>query len=211
MPRIVAATSNAGKLIELRQLLPTDVQVIGLHEAGLPSPVETGTTFAENALLKARAAVHGGDLALADDSGLEVDALGGAPGVLSARYAGEPADDRRNNERLLGELAQAAAEGRHARFRSVVALVSADGREWIAEGVIEGIIGSEVRGSNGFGYDPLFVICDADAIQFNGRTMAELTLVEKNAISHRARAYSALREPLSAVLDELDITGGAHE
>jgi XTP/dITP diphosphohydrolase len=123
---------------------------------------------------------------------LVVDALDGNPGVRSSRYAGDNASDADNNMKLLAELDGVTDERRTARFVSVVAFVTRDGLEYTALGSVEGRIGRAARGSGGFGYDPLMIICDQDAVQFNGRTMAELTLVEKNQISHRARAYRAL-------------------
>jgi XTP/dITP diphosphohydrolase len=199
--KIVLATSNPGKIAELKQLLPSHVEIVGLAEAGLLSPAETGATFEENALLKARAAVVAGDVALADDSGLEVDALDGRPGVLSARYAGEPGDDARNNAKLLAELSDTHGPNRSARFRSAVALVTAAGREIVAEGAVEGRIGATARGSNGFGYDALFEISDPEAGQFNGRTLAELRVEDKNRVSHRARAYQALIQMIDTAAD----------
>lgn len=194
--RVILATSNAGKLAELRALLPAHVEVIGLADVGLTPPEETGTTFAHNALLKARSAAAAADVAIADDSGLEVDALGGRPGVRSARYAGEPSDDGRNNRRVLRELAGVPSERRGARFRAAVALVARDGSEVIADGAVEGRITDAPRGTHGFGYDPLFEIADARAGDVNGRTMAELTTAEKNRVSHRGRAYRALLDQL---------------
>jgi XTP/dITP diphosphohydrolase len=199
--KIVLATSNPGKLDELRQLLPSHAEVVSLADVGLESPAETGATFEENALLKARAAIAAGDMALADDSGLEVDALDGRPGVHSARYAGEPGDDARNNTKLLAELSGKPGVDRSARFRSVVALVTAAGREIVVEGTIEGCIVNTARGSNGFGYDALFEISDPGAGQFNGRTLAELSIDEKNRVSHRARAYRALLRMLERPSD----------
>lgn len=189
---IVVATNNRGKLEELRALLPAGLNLLTLSEAGLESPDETGSTFEENALIKARAAAGFGDAAIADDSGLVVDALDGRPGVWSSRFAGADARDADNNHKLLAELADVAAGGRTARFASVVALATNDGRTFTARGSVEGHIGHAPRGTGGFGYDPLMIVSDPDAVQFNGLTMAELTLEEKNQISHRARAYRAL-------------------
>ena len=190
--RIVVATNNPGKLEELRALLPPGSVLGSLRDAGLDSPEESGATFEENALIKARAAASRGDAAIADDSGLVVDALDGHPGVRSSRFAGEDASDADNNIKLLAMLDGVCDELRGARFVSVVALVTNDGHEYTARGSVEGRIGHDARGSGGFGYDPLMIVCDPDAVQFNGRTMAELTLEEKNQISHRARAYRAL-------------------
>lgn len=192
MMRIVVATNNRGKLEELRTLLPVGLVLLTMAEAGLDSPEETGSTFEANALLKARAAVGYGDAAIADDSGLVVDALNGRPGVWSSRFAGADASDVDNNAMLLAELSGVPVDRRTARFVSVVALVTKDGREYTARGSVEGRIGHGGRGTGGFGYDPLMIVSDPDAVQFNGRSMAELTLDEKNQISHRARAYRAL-------------------
>jgi len=190
--RIVVATNNRGKLEELHALLPDGFALLTLSDAGLDSPEETGSTFEENALIKARAAASTGAAAIADDSGLVVDALDGRPGVWSSRFAGEGASDADNNLKLLEELAGVPDERRAARFVSVVALVTNDGREFTACGSVEGRIGHDGRGSGGFGYDPLLIVTDPDAVAFQGQTMAELTLAEKNQISHRARAHRAL-------------------
>jgi len=188
---LVVATNNRGKLEELQSLLPDGLTLLTMGDAGIDSPDETGTTFQENALIKARAAVRMG-LAIADDSGLVVDALDGRPGVWSSRYAGVGATDADNNAKLLRELDSVADERRTARFVSVVALVSRDGLEFVASGSVEGQIGHAPRGTGGFGYDPLMIVTDRDAVEFHGQTMAELTLEEKNSISHRGRAYRAL-------------------
>lgn len=188
---IVVATNNRGKLEELRALLPDGLRLLTLNDVGIDPPEETGTTFEENALIKARTAAQA-RLAIADDSGLVVDALSGRPGVWSSRFAGPDASDADNNAKLLDELAGVSEERRTARFVSVVALVTRDGREFTARGSLEGRIGHRSRGSGGFGYDPLMILDDPDAVQFKGRTMAELELDEKNSISHRGRAYRAL-------------------
>jgi XTP/dITP diphosphohydrolase len=199
---LVVATSNRGKIDELRALLaslPVDLVALGEVVPHLSRVVEDGATFAGNAFKKARAAARAtGMLALADDSGLEVDALDGRPGVRSARFAREEATDAENNSALLATL---AASGRsppfYARFRRVLALSDPDtgqGEVWIAEGVCEGTIASVPRGSLGFGYDPLFVVAGT------ARTMAELERNEKNAVSHRARAVAALRPQLARLL-----------
>jgi XTP/dITP diphosphohydrolase len=190
--RIVVATNNQGKLEELRSLLPAGQELLTLSDAGLDSPEETGDTFEENALIKARSAAASGDAALADDSGLVVDALDGRPDVWSSRFAGVDATDADNNKLLLCELRDTPDELRTARFVSVVAFVTHDGREFTARGSVEGRIGRAGRGTGGFGYDPLMIVTDPNAVKFNGRTMAQLTLDEKNQISHRARAYRAL-------------------
>jgi XTP/dITP diphosphohydrolase len=194
---LLLASNNPGKLEELRSLLPDDVVIRTLGEVGLESPAETGETISENATLKAvTAAKASGLLTLADDSGLEIDALDGQPGVRSARYAGEPASDQRNTNRVLQELSAVPAGERNAAFTCVLALANPDGVLASARGRCSGTIGFEPRGANGFGYDPIFVLQD-------GRTMAELDSSEKNQISHRGKA---LREILPAVL----IAIGAH-
>ncbi len=192
---IVLASSNRGKLAELRQLLPDWAGVRAADEAGVTLPEETGTTFAENALLKARAAAaQTGLVAIADDSGLEVDILEGAPGIRSARFAGEHATDAENNALLLRQLYDIPPERRTARFRSVVAAVIPGGIELAAEGVIEGRIVEIARGSGGFGYDSLF-----QPTGYN-QTMAELTMDEKNRISHRGQALRKVAEQLVPLL-----------
>ncbi|WP_448574657.1 RdgB/HAM1 family non-canonical purine NTP pyrophosphatase [Thermomicrobium sp.] len=199
--RIVLATANPGKIRELRALLPPNVDVVSASELGIRLPPETGETFAENALLKARVAARdSGLIALADDSGLEVDALGGRPGVHSARFAGEQADDAQNIARLLRELRDIPLSQRTARFRAVVAIVAPDGREAIVDGTIEGYIAEEPRGGGGFGYDPVFIPRGHD------RTFAEMTLQEKNRSSHRAQA---LQRAVPILLDWLGCTGQA--
>lgn len=191
---VVVATGNVGKLVEIRSAMPFEGwRFVAASELGpWDPPEETGKTFAENALIKARyAAQTFGHAALADDSGLEVDALDGEPGVYSSRYAGPCASDEENNRRLLLALKDVPEAGRSARFRSAVAVVAEDGTEILADGACEGSIGFEPKGSGGFGYDPLF---RPDATP--GRTMAELELAEKNAISHRGAALRALAEKI---------------
>jgi XTP/dITP diphosphohydrolase len=188
---LVLATHNVGKVRQLRTLLGDDVVVTSLAELGLDAPLETGATFAENATLKAVAAAkETGILSLADDSGLEVDALAGAPGVCSARYAGEGATDRTNYERLLVELGQTPDKQRTARFVCVLAMANADGLLASASGICKGRINRAPRGTNGFGYDPVFEMED-------GRTVAELTEAEKNHMSHRG---IAMREMMPGLL-----------
>ena len=191
-PRIVVATGNPGKLAEIRAILAADhldVDLVAMSELGVDSPEEHGDTFEANALLKARACAQATGLpALADDSGLEVDALGGDPGVRSARYAGEPADDVANNAKLVAALADVPAATRTARFVCAAAMATPDGREHVVRGTMEGRIVDESRGDLGFGYDPHFV----SAAIGDGRTNAELTPQEKDAISHRGAALRAL-------------------
>lgn len=184
---LIAATNNSHKLEEIKAILKDkDMEIRSMAEAGLDIDIEeNGSTFAENALIKARE-VHRltGEAAIADDSGLEVFALQGQPGVRSARYSGEAgADkDKRNNEKLKAAMKDVPDEKRGARFCSVIAAVFPDGSELTAEGFVYGKIGYAEKGSNGFGYDPLFIV------EGYGKTMAELTSGEKNKISHRANA-----------------------
>ena len=190
MNRLVLASANPGKLRELAALLaPLHVQLHSLAELGIPSPAETGTTFLANAVLKARHAAARARLpALADDSGLEVDALGGRPGVRSARFAGEGASDDANLRKLLAELEEVPEAARQARYQCVIACVreANDAAPLIASGTWEGHIAREPHGSAGFGYDPVFV--PAGEL----RTAAELPAAHKNAVSHRAQALEAL-------------------
>lgn len=184
--KILLATQNQGKVRELQGLLvDEEIEVISLLDIPDWKDVEEdGVTFADNAALKAKEAVRStGLIALADDSGLEVDALNGAPGVYSARYAGEPKDDERNNDKLLHFLETIPEAKRTARFRCALVMVTPFGEEYLTEGAVEGRILTERRGAGGFGYDPLFYLPEFD------RTMAELTLTEKNAVSHRAQAF----------------------
>ena len=189
---VVVATGNAHKLDEMRAILAPimgGMHFVALSELGdFPDPVEDGQTFLENALIKARAALDetGLAMAVADDSGLCVDALGGAPGVRSARWAGRHGDDDANNDKLLAELADVPEERRTAHFHSTVVLVLRDKkgeRVLSGEGDCAGSIGLARRGTGGFGYDPLFVLDEVAA-----RTMAELTPAEKNLVSHRHHA-----------------------
>jgi XTP/dITP diphosphohydrolase len=183
-PGLVLATHNDHKLREFGRLLgATPLQPL---PAGAPRPEETGATFAANALIKARsAAAATGRAAIADDSGIEADALGGRPGVRSARYAGERATDAENLAKLRAE----APSGSRLRYVCVIAHVTPDGAERLFQGACTGTMAAEERGSGGFGYDPVFVPDDALAA---GRTMAELSDAEKDEISHRGRAARAL-------------------
>jgi XTP/dITP diphosphohydrolase len=168
-------------------------ELTSLAELGLPSPEETGASFLDNALLKARhAAVLSGCAAIADDSGIEVDALGGSPGIHSARYAGSGASDAANNAKLLQALADVPPEARHARYRcALVFIEAADTPPLVAEASWEGLILASPRGAGGFGYDPYFWLPDL------GKTAAELESGEKNRLSHRAKAMLALRGMLT--------------
>jgi XTP/dITP diphosphohydrolase len=196
MTRIVLASSNAGKLRELEALLaPFGLTLTPQSALGIDTPPETGTTFLANALLKARhAAGLSGMPALADDSGIEVDALQGRPGLHSARYAGEGASDADNLEKLLHELQTVPPEKRLARYQAVIVLLNDanDPNPVVAQGTWEGSITSTPRGSGGFGYDPIFLPSGFD------RTAAELPAVEKNAISHRGKALRSLVAKLEA-------------
>jgi XTP/dITP diphosphohydrolase len=195
--RVVVATGNAGKLAEIRAALdvpglefvtPADLGAEPLDVA------ETGDAFTDNALLKASAyRTHFGMAALADDSGLVVDALGGRPGVKSSRFAGERASDADNTRKLLEELDGFGSEMRAARFQCVLVLLDENGEATWACGTCEGQIGFSPRGKGGFGYDPVFLPEESA-----GSTMAELTLSEKNAISHRGKALRALKEQMLA-------------
>ena len=200
--RLVFATNNAHKLEEVRRILPPTCAVISLREAGMIADIpETGTTLDENSRQKAEAVcqwlkVNGQwpnvDGVFADDTGLEVEALNGAPGVYSARYAGEPANDANNRAKLIGAMEGMA--NRRARFRTVVTLIRGE-RIDRAEGIVWGRILPEERGSNGFGYDRLFVPQE-EAENGRGRTFAEMGEDEKNEISHRARAIAAMQKVL---------------
>jgi len=199
---VLLATTNRGKLAELKALLDDlPIELVTLEDA-LPDRhhvVEDGATFEENALIKARAAASAAMLVtLAEDTGLEVDALGGRPGVRSARFAKEGATDAENNAALLNALEEVEDGQRVARFRCVLALIDPwaepDERERTTEGRCEGAIARVPRGAGGFGYDPLFIV---DGLE---RTMAELSEDEKNRISHRARAVLAMRPALEALI-----------
>jgi XTP/dITP diphosphohydrolase len=195
--RLVVATGNAHKLDEIRAILGgLELELVPMSELGVPEPVEDGDTFEANALLKARACVAVTGLpALADDSGLEVDALGGEPGVFSARYAGEPKDDAANNAKLVEALLEVPPERRTARFVCAATIVTPDGDEVVVRGAMTGHLVDRPRGSHGFGYDPHFVSDAAD-----GRTNAELAPAEKDAISHRGAAFRLLRPHVARLM-----------
>jgi XTP/dITP diphosphohydrolase len=199
--RLVLASANPDKAREISALLSSAARDVELlpRPPEVPDVVEDGATLRDNARLKARAlAAATGEAAVADDTGLEVDALGGAPGVFSARYSGEGATYESNVAKLLSELARVGATGadRRARFRTVALVAWPDGAELAAEGVVEGVIAEEPRGSAGFGYDPVFVPLGPGT---DGRTFAELSADEKAAVSHRGRAFRALATHLAAV------------
>ncbi|AKF07785.1 RdgB/HAM1 family non-canonical purine NTP pyrophosphatase [Sandaracinus amylolyticus] len=197
--KLLIATKNRGKLEEFRRIFgDLGVELVSADELGLPDVEETGDTFEANAILKAEAqAAASGCMTIADDSGLEVDALDGAPGVYSARYAGAGGSEA-NVRKLLAALADVPDERRTARFRCVLALADPRGalgaRVELTEGRCEGRIAHQPSGSGGFGYDPVFVPADGDA------TMAELSATAKDAISHRGRACARMRERLAAYL-----------
>lgn len=193
---VVVATGNAHKVVEIEAILAPampGVRFVALGELGdFPDPVEDGQTFFDNALIKARAAQRetGLAMAVADDSGLCVDALDGAPGIYSARWAGEHGNDAANNEKLMRLMEGVPEDARTARFHSSVVLVRGD-EVLRGDGDCEGVVGFEPRGEHGFGYDPLFLPTETP-----GRTMAELTLGEKNQISHRFHALEDLAAKL---------------
>ncbi|UAL51226.1 MULTISPECIES: XTP/dITP diphosphatase [Metabacillus] len=195
MKEVIIATKNAGKLIEFQSILSQyDLKAISLLDLeDSPEVEETGSTFEENAVLKAEAISKlYGKMAIADDSGLSVDYLGGEPGVYSARYAGAEKSDAANIEKVLLKLKGVSKEERNARFRCALAL-SEPGRETVTvEGSVEGYITEEPVGGNGFGYDPIFLVKD------KAKTMAQLTKEEKNKISHRAVALQKLAKLLNA-------------
>ena len=193
MKDLVLATQNHKKVEEIKALLAdVPVRVLSLLDyPEIPDTPETGATFAENAEIKARAAAQAtGHTALADDSGLEVDALGGEPGVYSNRFAGPGASDRDKYMRVLDLLRDVPDEKRTARFKATIAIASPEGEVKIVEGTCEGRIAREPKGTNGFGYDPIFYLPEI------GKTMAELTPEEKNAISHRGKALRAAKNLL---------------
>jgi XTP/dITP diphosphohydrolase len=196
---LILATRNAKKLAELRRILEAssvDVSVTDLNEyPDMPEVAETGATFTENALLKARAAMaYTGHPAVAEDSGLCIDALNGMPGVLSARWAGRHGDDEANLRLVLGQLADVPADRRAAHFACVAALVLPSGRGDITEGTVSGWITDAPRGTNGFGYDPIFVPTGSEL------TTAEMSPEAKDAISHRGRALRAMAPIIAAML-----------
>ena len=203
MRRIVLATRNGHKVRELQTILADlteelNLEIVGLGEfPDVAEVVETGVTFAENATLKAVAATRATGLpALADDSGLAVDVLGGAPGVFSARWAGTRGQDRANLELLLGQLYDVPDEHRGAAFVCAAVLALPDGTVLVREGRMPGSVAREPRGDNGFGYDPILVV------EGDSRTSAELTFEEKNAISHRGKAFRTLAADLREIFTD---------
>ncbi len=197
--RLLLATRNSGKLRELRALLADlPLECLSLADVGIATDIpETGASLIENAILKARGyADLSGLTTLADDSGLEVDALGGEPGVHSSRWAGPGATDADRIRKLLERLRGVPPQGRRARFRAVAAIATPDGRLYTTEGTLEGFIADRPKGSGGFGYDPVFLVPDL------GKTVAELDPETKNRISHRARAIQAARPILEQLAAE---------
>ncbi|MBO6214360.1 MAG: XTP/dITP diphosphatase [Lachnospiraceae bacterium] len=194
MKKIILATGNANKVREASEILgELGLPVISMKEAGISSdPEETGETFEENALIKARAIapMAEGAIILADDSGLEIDALGGEPGVYSARYLGEDTPYEEKNAALIERLSGVPKEKRTARFVCAIACVLPDKSSEVVRGTIEGYIGWEPKGENGFGYDPIFYVDEY------GCSTAEMSPEQKNAISHRGNALRAMREIL---------------
>lgn len=192
--RLVLASANPDKAAEIRAIMEPHGIDLAPRPSGVPDVEETGDTLLDNARLKAAALAEAtGQAAVADDTGLVVDALGGAPGVRSSRYAGEDATYAQNVEKLLAELAGVAPEARTARFETVAVARWPDGRQVVATGAVEGRITTEPAGDGGFGYDPVFVPDEGD-----GRTFAEMTPGEKHALSHRGRAFRALAGLLAA-------------
>jgi non-canonical purine NTP pyrophosphatase, rdgB/HAM1 family len=196
MDKIVFATTNAGKIKEIKEILADfDVEVVSMKEMNITADIEeNGATFEENSLIKARAVSKLTGLpALADDSGLEVDYLNGEPGIYSARYLGRDTDYDYKNNYIINKLKEAKGEERSARFVCVISLVLPDGREFVKKGVMEGRIGYEIKGENGFGYDPIFYLPEY------GKTSAEISAEEKNKISHRGKALSAMKELIASL------------
>lgn len=197
--KIVFATGNAGKIREVKAILADlNMEVLSMKEAGVFAEAEeNGTTFAENAVIKAKdiAAKAPGDIVMADDSGLVVDALNGEPGIYSARYMGEDTSYSIKNANIIARLEGVPVESRTARFMCAIAAVLPDGRIFTTEGSIEGYIGYEERGEGGFGYDPIFMVPEYDC------STAELSAEAKNAISHRGKALEAMKLKLQNALE----------
>lgn len=196
--RIIFATGNEGKMREIREILADlGLPIFSMKEVGAFVDVEeTGTTFGENAQLKAMAVwKKTGDIVLADDSGLEVDYLGGEPGIYSARYLGEDTSYDIKNQVIIDRLAEAQEEERTARFVSAIAAVLPDGSVLHTEAAVEGVIAHEPAGSGGFGYDPIFYLPEF------GKTSAEITMEEKNRISHRGKALQVMKRKLKDALE----------
>ncbi|MHC1720556.1 MAG: XTP/dITP diphosphatase [Clostridiaceae bacterium] len=201
MRKLIVASNNPNKISEIKDILKTiPVQIISLKEAGIDTEVEeNGKTFLENAHKKAKeiSEMVTGAMILADDSGLTVDSLGGAPGVYSARFAGEHGDTKKNNAKLLKLLDGKNEAQRHASFICAMVLITEDGREVEVEGKADGLIINEERGTNGFGYDPLFYIEEYDM------TFAQMENTLKNKISHRAKALEKLQQEMKRLIREV--------
>ena len=198
--RIIFATGNAGKMREIREILADfGGEILSMKEAGISTDAEeNGASYEENALIKARSVAEkaGDAVVLADDSGLEIDALGGEPGIYSARYLGEDTSYRVKNANLIERLAGVPEEKRTARFVCAIAAVLPDGRELVTKAAVEGRIGYEEKGEGGFGYDPILMLPEY------GKTSAEITMDEKNAISHRGKALRAMKKRLAEEIGE---------
>lgn len=196
MDKIVFATTNEGKVKEIKEILAGfPIEVVSMKEMNITADIEeNGVTFEENSLIKARKVSKLTGLpAMADDSGLEVDYLNGEPGIYSARYLGRDTDYNYKNNYIIEKLKNVKDEERSARFVCVISLVLPDGREFIKKGVMEGMIAYEIKGENGFGYDPVFYLPEY------GMTSAELSGEEKNKISHRGKALGAMKELISGL------------
>ncbi len=193
MKRLIFATGNVNKMLEIKEILgELPVEILSMKEAGIEADIEeNGSTFEENALIKAKEICKlAGEMVLADDSGLEIDYLNGEPGIYSARYMGEDTSYSIKNKNLMDRLAGVPDEQRTARFVCAIAAAFPDGRSFVVRGTIEGMIGYEERGKNGFGYDPIFYLPE------KGVSTAELSSEEKNSISHRGNALRKMRELL---------------
>jgi XTP/dITP diphosphohydrolase len=191
MRKLIVASNNSNKIREIKEILKNiPMEILSMKEAGIEADIEeTGSTFLENAYLKAKgiSEIAGGAMVLADDSGLAVEALGGAPGIYSARFAGEHGNSKKNNDKLLELLEGKSLSERLASFICAMVLIDEDGKAIEVEGKIDGIISEEEKGSNGFGYDPIFYL------QEYGMTFAEMDSETKNKISHRAKALEKLQ------------------
>ena len=193
MRRLIFATGNEHKMVEIREILgELPVEILSMKDVGIKADiVENGNTFEENALIKAKEVCKlAGEMVLADDSGLEIDYLNGEPGIYSARYMGEDTSYRIKNQNLIDRLEGVTDEKRTARFVCAIAAAFPDGRSFVVRGTIEGIIGYEERGTNGFGYDPIFYLPE------RGVSTAEIPPEEKNSISHRGNALRKMKELL---------------
>ena len=193
MRRLIFATGNEHKMVEIREILgELPVEILSMKDVGIKADiVENGSTFEENALIKAKEVCKlAGEMVLADDSGLEIDYLNGEPGIYSARYMGEDTSYRMKNQNLIDRLEGVPEEKRTARFVCAIAAAFPDGRSFVVRGTIEGIIGYEERGTNGFGYDPIFYLPE------RGVSTAEIPPEEKNSISHRGNALRKMKELL---------------